>query len=194
MFLYLSIIAVASVLIMILNISFGTGVFGYSPTWVILAVVIAVAFEFIIDLIFAGIVKIMPNSWFGMNKKIFQVSKAERKFYDKIKIKSWKDKVWELGGVGGFRKNKLRDPNSPKYLQLFIIECNKGIITHILDILVGFFLILFLPIKYWLVISIPVALVNAFLNLLPIFILRYNVPKLSVAYARAIKLRNNENN
>ena len=25
------------------------------------------------------------------------------KFYDSIKIKKWKDKVWELGGLGGFR-------------------------------------------------------------------------------------------
>ena len=168
MFLYLSIIGVASVLLMVLNISFGTSVFGYSPTWVILAVIIAVAFEFVIDLIFAGCVKIMPSKWFEMDKKCFEVSRKERNFYEKIKIKSWKDKVWELGGVGGFRKNKIKDPNSPEYLHMFIIESNKGIVTHILGIFAGFLVILFLPLRYWLVISLPVAIVNSFLSTLPI--------------------------
>lgn len=193
MFLYLSIIAVASVIIMVLNISFGTSLFGYTPTYVILAVIIAVAFEFIVDLIFAGIIKILPSKWFDMDKKFYGVSKKERNFYDKIKIKSWKDKVWELGGVGGFRKNKIKDPNSPEYLKLFIIESNKGIVIHIACMFVGFLLILLLPIKYWLVISMPVALVNAFLNMLPIFILRYNIPKLTAAYTRAVRNTTREN-
>ena len=77
--------------------------------------------------------------------------------------------------------------------KLLVILLTTVVLLALIDIIVGFFLILFLPIRYWLVISIPVAIVNAFLNLLPIFILRYNVPKLSVAYVRAKKLNNQEN-
>ena len=40
------------------------------------------------------------------------------------------------------------------------------------------------PLKYALVIGIPVAVVNLILNILPTMILRYNVPKLTVVLKR----------
>ena len=56
---------------------------------------------------------------------------------------------------------------------------------HILNAVLGFLVIFCIPLKYWLVISVPVACVNAFLATLPTFILRYNIPKLKVAMQRA---------
>jgi len=52
----------------------------------------------------------------------------------------------------------------------------------------GFLVIFILPLKYALRIGLPVAIVGFVLNLLPVFILRYNLPKLAIAYKRAKRL------
>ena len=188
MVLYISTIIICMIIISVLNILLGTSTFGYSVGEVIGLVCIGVFIEIVIDLIIAGIVSKCPIKWFDPDKKMYQVSKKERKFYEKLGIKNWKDKVIELGALSGFRKNKLREGSNPEYLYRFLIESNKGIWTHILNITLGFLLIFCLPLKYWLVISIPIGIVNFVLGLLPTFILRYNVPKLKVAYERAIRL------
>ena len=188
MILYISTIIICMIIISVLNILLGTSTFGYSVGEVIGLVCIGVLIEIVIDLIIAGIVSKCPIKWFDPDKKIYQVSKKERKFYEKLGIKNWKDKVIELGALSGFRKNKLRDGSNPEYLYRFLIESNKGIWTHILNITLGFLLVFCLPLKYWLVISIPIGIVNFVLGLLPTFILRYNVPKLKVAYERAKRL------
>lgn len=188
MVLYISTIIICMIIISVLNILLGTSTFGYSAGEVIGLVCIGVLIEIVIDLIIAGIVSKCPIKWFDPDKKMYQVSKKERKFYEKLGIKNWKDKVIELGALSGFRKNKLREGSNPEYLYRFLIESNKGIWTHILNITLGFLLIFCLPLKYWLVISIPICIVNFVLGLLPTFILRYNVPKLKVAYERARRL------
>lgn len=187
MVLYLSIVFGAMVAISTLNIWLGTPIFGYSPWWVIGMVVIGVVFEIAIDGIFAKLVNISPDKWFSHEKKFFKVSKKERNFYEKLKIRSWKDKVLELGALGGFRKNKLADPTSSEYLLKFLYESGKGIVVHIGGIVLGFLVIFVLPLDFWLVISLPIALVNVFLNILSTMVLRYNTPKLLVAYERAIR-------
>ncbi len=189
MALYLTIIIVANIIIAGANILFGTATFGYSPLFVILATIGTTVFQFAIDGLFAIIINKLPNKWFAVDKKCFQVSKKTQRFYEKLKIKKWKDKVWELGGLGGFRKNKLSDPDNPEYLERFIIESNKGIVTHRIGYFVGFLGIFLIPLKYALVIGIPVALVNLFLNILSTMILKYNLPKLHTVYKW--KLRQN---
>ena len=183
MILYLSIIFIAMVIIALINIF----ILGFSPWLVILMVVGTTAFQFAIDGIFALLVERLPNKWFDINKKNFQVSQKERGFYDFLKIRKWKDKVWELGGMGGFRKNKLADPGSPEYIESFIIHSNKGIVDHWIGCFAGFLCVLIIPFEYALSIAVPVACVNFILNLLPIFILRYNVPKLQIALKRLKK-------
>ena len=189
MILYISTILVSMAIISVLNICFGTAYFGYTPLQVIGWTVLAVVIEIVIDLILAGIFHSMPNKWYNPDKKCFCVSKKERKFYEKIGIKKWKDKILELGAIGGFRKNKLKDSADPDYLNTFLIENNKGIIIHISNIVLGFLIMLCLPIKYAWVISFPVGCVNFVLGLLPIFVLRYNIPKLKVAKQRAERLK-----
>lgn len=190
MVLYLSIIIFAVLLVSGLNILFTGFAFANSEIWFICAMSLGVVIEFCIDGIAATIVHSLPNRWFTLDKKIYNVSKKERKFYDKLKIKSWKDKVWELGALGGFRKNKINDPNNPKYIEQFIIESNKGFMIHVADILVGFLILLYPSPKFILNIGLPIALVNTFLNLLSILVLRYNIPRLVVAYQRAVKTYN----
>ena len=191
MVLYLSIIFVAMAIIIVFNCLFGGYAFDNSTLWVILTTTLMVVGEILIQGLFAFIVHSLPNKWFD-GKKFFEVSRKERKFYEKLKIKSWKDKVFELGALGGFRKNKIKDPGSPEYLKEFIIESNKGVIIHITGMIMGSAIMFVLPIKYILRITLWVYLVGFLLSLLPTFILRYNIPKLQVAYERAVRTLKNQ--
>ena len=174
MALYLSIVFVAMTIICVVNI------FAYNleALWVIGAVSISVVVEIAISGLGSLICAKSPNSWFPSEKKLFNVSKREQRFYEKLGIKSWKDKVWELGGLGGFRKNKINDAGSPEYLHRFIMESNKGMVGHIINMFNGFLVVLILPLEFAWQIGVPVAIVGLILNLLPTLVLRYNLPKL----------------
>jgi len=184
MILYLSIIFFAMTLISALNMFFGSE----PDMWIIGAVFMSVFLEIGISGLGSLICLKAPDAWFAPNKRLFVVTKKEQRFYEKMGIKNWKDKIWELGGLGGFRKNKIKESSNSKYLYRFIIESNKGMIGHILNICTGFLVVFALPAKYFWRIGIPVALVGALLNLLPILVLRYNLPKLTIAYRRASRL------
>ena len=189
MVLYLSTVIVAMALISMFNIVLGSYSFSNYQVCVILAVFISVVAEIAIQGLIAFIVNHLPKKWFAHDKKLFQVSKRDRNFYEKLKIRSWKDKVWELGALGGFRKNKIADPNDPAYLLQFIVESNIGVVAHLVGIFFGFAVMFILPLKYALRIGLPIALVNLVLCTLPTMILRYNIPKLKVAYERARRTR-----
>ena len=96
--------------------------------------------------------------------------------------KIWKDKLLELGCFSGFRKNKLGDATDNEYVKRFILECNYGVLIHIFCVIFGFSVILAYPLNFWYCFGFPVAIVNAFLNLLTLFVLRYNLPKLHLLY------------
>ena len=84
-----------------------------------------------------------------------------------------------LGGLGGFSKKKLKNPDDPEYIEKFIIECNKGMVTHRLAYPIGFLAMLTFPNICALTIALPIAIVNLFLNILPTLALRYNTPMLA---------------
>lgn len=186
MVLTFSVILIAVILICVLDIIFVAPAMAVSPWFFIVAVVISVVYQFAIDGVFAFIVSKCPNKWFE-NKKFFEVSKKEQKFYEKLGIRSWKDKVWELGGLGGFSKSKVDDPNNPDYIHKFLIESYKGEIDHLVGMLVGFSVIFIFPLKFALFIGVPVAIVNLFLNYMSVMILRYNTPKLKTLHKRAVR-------
>ena len=186
MFLTFSVISIAMVIICSLDIIIASPLMGVSPWFFIFAVTVSVIYQFAIDGLFAFLVNIMPNKWFE-NKKFFEVSKKEQKFYEKIGIRSWKDKVWELGGLGGFSKAKIVDPNDPEYSKRFLVESYKGEIDHIIGMFVGFTVIFIFPLKFAWIVGVPVAIVNLVLNYMPVMILRYNTPKLKVLHKRALR-------
>lgn len=102
----------------------------------------------------------------------------------------WKDDILELGALNGFRKNKIVNPSSPEYIQKFILENNKGFLTHFLSIFIAIIPLFALPQNLWLSILLPVALTNFILNFMPLAALRYNIPRLQTALrfaARNIK-------
>ena len=121
-----------------------------------------------------------------LRKKIFQVSKKEKKFYQSIKIKSWRDKIPELGGFTSFHKNELSSSNDIEYLKRFITESNYGVIIHIENAILGF-LIFLIPLCKTPSIWIPIFAVNFVLSMLPVFVLRYVTYTLNRLYDKQLK-------
>ena len=172
--LYLSIIGFAVAAISALNIALGACAWYYA----IIATVWCTALQFALDGTIAILIKKMPEAWFGVENRLYHVSDFEKSLYKKLRVRLWKDKVWELGGLGGFSKKNVNEPNNPEYIERFIIECNKGVLTHRLSYPIGFAAMLTLPNACALTVALPVAIVNVFLNVLPTLALRYNTPML----------------
>lgn len=180
MALYFTVIGIAMAIISVVNIACQTASWYY----IVIATVWCTALQFAIDISIAGIIKAMPDRWFGVDNPHYLVTDRERKFYGKLKVRYWKDYVWELGGIGGFSKKALKEPDNPKYIEKFIIECNKGVLTHRLSYPAGFLAMLTLPNICSLTIALPVSVVNLFLNILPTLALRYNTPMLKAVLTR----------
>lgn len=182
---YLIIILVCMSIISICNIFFSG--FNYPWHYYVIATVIFTLAAVLIDGLVAFIIRRLPSKWFSGEQKIFNVSKKELGFYDKIHIKKWKDLVPELGMFTSFSKNKISDPHNSEYLNRFILEACYGSVIHFVSFFTSF-LIIFIDFNMFvdfsapigLTIGLPVALVNAVLILLPTFILRYNIPRLKI--------------
>ena len=181
--LYLSVIGGAMLAIAAANIAMGVAPWYY----VIIAVVWCTALQFAIDGFIAIVINKLPNGWFGASNRLYHVTKKERALYIRLGVRLWKDKIWELGGLGGFSKKELKEPDNPEYIERFIIECNKGVLTHRLSYPVGFLAMLTLPGICAVTIALPVAMVNVFLNILPTVALRYNTPLLQSLLSRIKK-------
>jgi hypothetical protein len=150
-------------------------------------VTLATVAIFALDGISALIIRrLTPEKWYAPPKNIFKVSKNERDFYTKIKIKSWKDKVPEWGGFTNFHKDKLESQTDPAYLERFLVESNYGVIIHLSNAILGF-LIAFIPFCSSPSIWIPVFSVNFILSLMPAAILRYTSYTLLRLYERSRK-------
>lgn len=181
--LYLSTIGISMLIISTFNILFETAKWYY----VLMAVIWCTALQFILDSTIAIAINKMPDDWFGVNNRHYDVTQKERNLYKKLRVRLWKDKIWELGGLGGFSKRRLEEPDNPKYIEKFIIECNKGVLTHRLSYPIGFVAMLTLPNALAFTIALPVAIVNIFLNVLPTVALRYNTPMLKSVLKRMDK-------
>ncbi len=178
--LYLSTIGIAMAVIAAINILLETA----SPLYIIVALIWCVVLQFALDGAIAILIRLMPDKHFGVDNPIFCVSERSEKMLRRMKVRNWKDKVWELGGLGGFSKKNLADPKSPAYIEKFIIECNKGVVTHRLSYPIGFLAMLTLNGVTVFTIALPVAIVNLYLNILPTLILRYNTPMLKKLLSR----------
>ncbi len=175
--LYVAIVAIAALVIsLILWISASLAFFS-ALGYVAFAVTVVV----VIDGLTATVARLLPASFAQSDKEVFTVTKKEKLFYEKLKIRKWKDKIPEIGHFTGFRKNKIVDPKSVEYVERFLLEACYGEIGHFASCITGFLTLLFFPITpYWLAISLPVAIINALMNLPSLFILRYNSYKLEI--------------
>ena len=182
MILYGSIIFVCVCLLTGVNAVFAAPRFGVSFWFILGAVLINVFAVIAVDGLFAFLIRRLPEKWFGHERRFFQVSAKEKKFYEKLKIRKWKDKVPELGQFTNFHKNKVAEPRNNVYLERYMLEAAYGEVIHLAGCFLGFVIIFFYPLKYWLCFGFPVAVINLIMNILPYFILRYNFYKMKVLY------------
>ena len=182
MILYGSIIFVCVCLLTGVNAVFAAPRFGVSFWFILGAVLINVVAVIAVDGLFAFLIRRLPEKWFGHERRFFQVSAKEKKFYEKLKIRKWKDKVPELGQFTNFHKNKVAEPRNKVYLERYMLEAAYGEVIHLAGCFLGFVIIFFYPLKYWLCFGFPVAVINLIMNILPYFILRYNFYKMKVLY------------
>lgn len=189
MVLYLSIIGVCILILStVLTFAFGANFF-YVLGFTALATVIVI----VVDALVATVCRLLPAKFANHEDGIYTVSAKEKKFYEKLKIRKWKDKIPEIGHFTGFRKNKIADPKSPEYIDRFLLEACYGELGHFWILFIGFSILLlgFIPVfpswGLWLAISVPVSIINICLNLPSIFTLRYNCYKLEILRKNLLK-------
>ncbi len=184
MVLYIGIIAGVTVLEALLNFFFNQTHFPFADYKALFFPFLTTFGLIAIDGIAAAIVRhLLPHKWFARDLKFHAVGKKECKIYEALGIKNWKDKILELGMFTAFSKKKVEDPSSKEYIENFIVECNYGVWCHISGALLAFLIIVCFPLKYIWCLTFPEACVNFVLNILPVFILRYNIPRLQRMYA-----------
>ena len=185
--LYLIVIIAANVLVVLLNALFSLPVTFGDVIKLLLSSIIGTVSVIAVDGIEALFIRrVLPEKLFCVKENTFNVGKKERGFYRKIKANKWKDKVPELGGFTGFHKNKVQSPNDAEYLARFILEANYGTVIHLANAFLGW-LIAFIPLCNAFSIWVPIFIVNFVLSMMPVALLRNNVPSLKYLYFKAKK-------
>lgn len=179
---YLIVIVLATAIIAGLNIVFSFPMNLPNAVNILLNTAVGTICVIAIDGIFAFLIRrCLPQKWFAADSEKFRVPESERRFYRRLKINSWKNKVPELGGFTGFHKNKMSDPGDLEFLSRYLMESNFGVVIHIVNMCDGVFLLLIPPCSA-ISIAVPIIIVNAILSFLPFMILRFNTFSLRVLY------------
>ena len=127
----------------------------------------------------------LPQKLFDPRRKLYRPYGWERKFYVAIGIRKWKDKIPESGGLlVNFPKTKVLDFHDTEYLFKFMEETCYAEVMHVLSIPLGFSALLLCPRSLALTVALPVALVNAVLQALPVFVQRFLRPQLMRIYVK----------
>lgn len=178
---YLAVILGAPSLLALIAILAG----GLAPLFAFLAAYATTALAFGIDALAALSVRYLMPKWaMDARRHFWHVHRCERAIYVRLGIRRWKDKIPEAGGLlVGFSKKHVTDAKSPTYLLHFLSETCYAELMHLISIPLGFAVILAFPaqLAYF---GLPVALINALLNLLPILVQRYVRPFLLAQYTR----------
>lgn len=187
MILFPVMILIAWFVIIIMNILINQPIYDFSVLYIIFAVIISTFTVIIIDGVTATVVRLMPAKLFNPFSKFYRIRGWEKKFYQKIQIKKWKDLVPELGHFTKFRKNKIEDPNNNEYIHRYLLEAVYGRVGHFTSFITGFLVIFIFPLKYALCFGVPIAIVNVIMNSMSWMILRFNTPKLMAIYKRNLR-------
>lgn len=167
-----------------------------SVLYFVLGTIIAVIFEVIIDALVSFFVHDFPKffikdyatktKFFNAERFPFKAYKWERPFYESIKIRAWKDL---LPAKMGMDKTQIERKDDIAYLDMFLIESCRAETLHFISAFAGFSVILLFPIKFVFMISLPVAIVNFIMQILPVMVQRYTRPKLLVLRKRQMLKR-----
>ena len=161
-----------------------------SVLFAVLSPILATVAVILLDAIVAITTRELPKDWLSPFGSVFSVSKKERKFLDKLKVKAWKDKIPEMGRfLCDFDKTKVQDNPTSDYVLTFLHETTMAEAMHFMSIFAGFLLLL-IPIPNAQISILFVVLVNALLQIPPVLVQRYNRPKLMAYYTRLKRKEN----
>ena len=150
----------------------------------VLGVFASAAAAFGLDALVAVCVRLYPEEKIDPFRGWFKARSWERKCYVRLGIRHWKDRIPEMGGpLAHFSKKQVADRRDNAYLMKFMRETCYAEIMHLLSVPVGFLIILLFP-RYVLWFGLPVALVNAALQIFPVLTQRYVRPFLVSTYRR----------
>lgn len=107
----------------------------------------------------------IPFKAYNFDKKIFKVSKSEIKVYERLKIKSWKDKIPKMGKAGGFSKKHFTSTDL-NYLKNFLNETCFAEVLHFLAGILPFTALFLFSMKVFYFVLL-ILIVNLILHLLP---------------------------
>ena len=191
--LYITIIFIGTVISTLLGIFVGVPNVGVSESRVFAITIISLLVLVVIDAVCALFVRYcLPKKIFNPFLKIYKVGKNERKFYEKIGIRKWKDRIPEAGQLfANFGKSEIADTNNNEYVYKFMSETIYAEIMHWLSALFSF-LIIFIDLRLALTVALPLVIGNMILNLMPVLVQRYNRPKLMVLYQRNERMKKKE--
>lgn len=161
-----------------------------SPVFAFFAAYVTMLISFLLDTVVALIVRyLLPKRWLDGRLRFWRVHKAERRIYVRLGIRHWKDKIPEAGGLlVGFSKKHIAEPKNPEYLLKFLSETCYAECMHWISAIAGFAVIplsfsALLPFsEHLFFFGLPVAVINAILQILPILVQRYVRPFLLHAY------------
>lgn len=189
MLLYLIIIFCCAAVLAAANCIWGLSYLGLNVWQTIGIVLLCLVVSILLDALCAIVTRKLENK-INPFAKMFKEHKNERKFFEKLKIRKWKDKIPELGKtLKYFDKTKLEENAGSEYYLKFIKETCIGEVIHIASIPLAVLLIVVFGFNF-LTITIPVTIANILLQLPSICVLRYTRTKLSVAYKLKLRQEN----
>ncbi len=177
--LYIIIVAVALVAILLFNcLALSMGI--VNALFDIGIVLIGVC---AVDVLLAWMIHSIPEKKINPFKDKYAMYSWEKKLYKILKIRLWKDKIPETGGkLCNFAKDKVYNMEDNAYVLKFLRETCYAEIMHFYSAFLGFWVLLAVP--YVWTIALPIAVVNAFLQILPVMVQRYNRARLILLYRR----------
>jgi len=185
MVLYLSIIFSTGLIVSFSNCLWAQGYLGANALEIIVMTWLAIFLSFLLDGLCAYSIRQIPEEKLNHKSNFFKERKCEKKIYKFFKVRKWKDIIPELGGLlKYFDKSCVQEKVDSKYMMKFIKETCYAEIMHIVSIFVAPLVLIILPRVYLLTVILPVMIVNILLQIPPIFVQRFNRPKLEVAYKR----------
>lgn len=193
--LYIIIIFIGTVISALLGVFVGVPLTGVTESRVFAITIISLLVLVAIDAVCALFVRYcLPKKIFNPFLKCYNVGKNERKFYEKIGIRKWKDRIPEAGQLfANFSKTEVADMTNNEYVKKFMSETIYAEIMHWLSMIFSF-LIIFIDLRLALTVGLPLVIGNMILNLMPVLVQRYNRPKLMVLYQRNERMKNKSTN
>ena len=191
--LYILIVLVCTIISTVLGVYVGVPFAGVTESRVFAIIIISLLTLFAIDALCALFVRYcLPKKMFNPFLKCYIVAKGERKFYERIGIRKWKDKIPEAGQMfANFSKTEVADMTNNEYVLKFMSETIYAEIMHWLSAIFSF-LIIFIDLSLALTVALPLVIGNIILNILPVMVQRYNRPKLMVLYERNKRMKSKQ--